>query len=187
LQPGGLSCFIGTGKMHLQTRRLDLLPCSLEVARVILSNSADVETVLGLDVPGDWPAGDPQEVLQSYVEQLEADPSLQGWGVWFMIQRAEQTVIGDAGFKGRPDCEGTVEIGYSVVPAYRRQGYGFEAARALVDWAFAQQDVQRIAAECDIDNAPSIRILEELGFQRLETDRNLSRWELKKAAGRQQR
>lgn len=167
--------------MHIQTKRLELLACSAEAAQAILRNRANLETLLGARVSEDWPIEDLQEFLPLYLQQLEADPLLLGWGVWLMVHRAEQKIVGDLGFKGRPDPGGTVEIGYSVVPAYRRQGYAFEAARALVHWAFAQKDVQRVTAECAIDNAPSIRILEKLGFQRLKTVGNLLRWELKKA------
>jgi ribosomal-protein-alanine N-acetyltransferase len=164
--------------MRLQTGRLDLFPCSAKVTQAILRDKSDVETLLGVRVPDDWPARDLQELLSFYALQLEADPSLLGWGPWLMIRRAEQAIVGDLGFKGRPDGEGTVEIGYRVVPAYRRQGYAFEATRALVDWALAEQDVRRIIAECSVGNAPSIRILEKLGLQRLETDGSLLRWEL---------
>jgi len=96
-----------------------------------------------------------------------------------MTYRAGRVLIGDLGFKGKPDREGTVEIGYSVLPVYRRQGYAFEAVQALVGWAFAQQSVKRITAACSPDNAPSVRILERLGMQCLEADGSLLRWELK--------
>jgi ribosomal-protein-alanine N-acetyltransferase len=165
--------------MRILTRRLDLFPCSVEVARAVVSDKADLEALLGVRVPGDWPARDLREVLPCYAQQLETDPSLHGWGIWLMAHRAGRVLIGDLGFKGKPDREGTVEIGYSVLPVYRRQGYAFEAVQALVGWAFAQQSVKRITAACSPDNAPSVRILERLGMQCLEADGNLLRWELK--------
>lgn len=118
--------------MCLQTRRLNLFPCSVEVAQAIVRNRANIKTLLGVRVPDDWPAQNLQEFLPSYIQQLKADPSLLGWGIWLMVHRAERMIIGDLGFKGRPDREGTVEIGYGVVLAYRRQGYAFEAVQALV-------------------------------------------------------
>ena len=148
------------------------------VARAAVEDRTRLETLLGARVPGDWPASDLRDFLPLYAQQLEADPSLLGWGIWLMVHRTERVVVGDLGFKGKPDHAGMVEIGYSVVPAYRRQGYAFEAVQALVGWAFAQPGVSRITAECSPDNAPSIRILEKLGMRRLETGGHLLRWGL---------
>jgi len=49
--------------------------------------------------------------------------------------------------RGPPDHEGIVEIAYGIVPAYRRQGYTFEAVQALVQWAFGHPAVTRITAQ----------------------------------------
>ena len=165
--------------LHLKTERLDLIPCSLGVAQAVVADKSKLEAILAVRVPDDWPAQDLREFLPFYAQQLEADLSLLGWGVWLMIRAMERVVIGDVGFKGRPSLEGTVEIGYSVIPAYRNQGYASEAAQALVNWAFTQQGVESIIAECSEDNAPSIRVLEQLGMKRLEPDGSLLKWELK--------
>ena len=164
--------------MLLRTRRLDLFPCSVQVAQAVTRNRRDLEPVLGVRVPDGWPAPDLEEFLPAYARELQSDPSLLGWGIWLIVHRTAQAVIGDLGFKGRPDGAGTVEIGYSVLPAYRGQGFASEAVRALVDWALAHQDVRRIAAECSADNGASIRVLEKLGMQRLGTGDGLLTWEL---------
>lgn len=164
--------------MLLRTRGLDLFPCSAQVAQAATRNRRDLESLLGVRVPDDWPAPDLEELLPWYAQELETDPGLLGWGIWLMIHRKARMVIGDLGFKGRPDGAGMVEIGYSVLPAYRGHGFASEAVRALVDWALAQQDVRRITAECSVDNTASLRILEKLGMQRLETGDGLLTWEL---------
>jgi ribosomal-protein-alanine N-acetyltransferase len=165
--------------LHLKAKRLDLIPCSLEVARAVVADRPKAETILAVRMPDDWPAQGLREFLPFYARQLEKDPSLLGWGVWLIIHAAERVVVGDAGFKEKPDHEGTVEIGYSVIPTYRNQGYAYEAAQALANWAFAQQGVKRIIAECSTDNAPSIRVLEKLGMKRLGTEGSVLKWELK--------
>ena len=165
--------------LHLKTERLDLIPCSLEVAQTTVADKSKLETILSVRVPDDWPAQDLWEFLPVYAQQLETDPSLLGWGVWLMIHATERVVIGDVGFKGKPGHEGTVEIGYSVVPASRNRGYASEASQALINWAFIQQGVKRIVAECSDDNAASIRILEKLGMKRLGTEGSVLKWELK--------
>jgi ribosomal-protein-alanine N-acetyltransferase len=167
---------VSTSSLH--TRRLVLVPCSVQMAQAALRDRDGLESRLGAQVPQEWPGQDLREFLPLYAWQLQADPTLLGWGIWLMIRAAERTVIGDAGFKGKPGGEGTVEIGYSVLPAYRGQGFATEAARALVDWALAQQDVRRIIAECSPDNAASVRVLEKLGMQRREADGGMLRWEL---------
>jgi ribosomal-protein-alanine N-acetyltransferase len=162
----------------LPTRRLVLVPCSVQMAQAALRDRDGLESRLGAQVPQEWPGQDLREFLPLYAWQLQADPALLGWGIWLMIHAAKRTVIGDAGFKGKPGSEGTVEIGYSVLPAYRGQGFATEAARALVDWALAQRDVRGIIAECSPDNAASIRVLEKLDMQRREADGGMLRWEL---------
>ena len=169
----------GKNTLHLKTERLDIIPCSLQVAWAIVTDKSKVETILAARVSDDWPAPDLLEFLPFYAQQLETDPSLLGWGVWLMIHATERVVIGDVGFKGKPDHEGTVEIGYSVIPAYRNQGYASEAAQALVNWAFIQRGVKRIVAECSNDNAASIHILEKLDMKRLGTEGSVLKWELK--------
>ena len=162
----------------LQTRRLALIPCSIQIAQVIIQDRDRLASLLSVRVPEEWPGQDLREFLPLYARQLQADPALLGWGIWLTIHTVERTVIGDTGFKGKPGGEGTVEIGYSVLPAYRGQGFATEAARALVDWALAQRDVRRIIAECSPDNVASIRVLEKLGMQRREADGGMLRWEL---------
>jgi ribosomal-protein-alanine N-acetyltransferase len=165
--------------LHLKTERLDIIPCSLQVARAIVTDKSKVETILSARVSDSWPAPDLLEFLPFYAQQLETDLSLLGWGVWLMIHVTERVVIGDVGFKGKPDHEATVEIGYSVIPAFRNRGYALEAAQALINWAFIQQGVKKIIAECNDDNAASIRILEKLGMKRLGTEGSVLKWELK--------
>jgi RimJ/RimL family protein N-acetyltransferase len=71
--------------------------------------------------------------------------------------------VGRAHFTG-PPRNGVVEIGYSVESPFRGQGYGPEMVAALVAWALAQPGVEKVYADTAADNAPSIRMLERLGF-----------------------
>jgi ribosomal-protein-alanine N-acetyltransferase len=84
-----------------------------------------------------------------------------------MIERESGSVVGDLGFKGPPRPDGSIEIGYSVVPGRRRLGYATEGARVLVAWALAQPGVTSVVASCDPDNTASIRTLERLRFTRV--------------------
>ncbi|TDC22594.1 GNAT family N-acetyltransferase [Kribbella albertanoniae] len=57
-------------------------------------------------------------------------------------------------------------LGYCYNEAAWGHGYGTEAARALLGWAFDAMDLNRVQAEADTRNAASGRVLEKLGFVR---------------------
>jgi len=86
-----------------------------------------------------------------------------------MIMRQNNMfVIGDARFKGNPNANGEVDIGYSIIEKEQKKGYGFETAKKLADWAFLQQDVKHIRASCLISNIASARIIEKVGMQKIK-------------------
>jgi RimJ/RimL family protein N-acetyltransferase len=68
------------------------------------------------------------------------------------------------------DCYST-EFGlfYAISPSYQRQGYAFEAAQALVAYAFLKIHLKRIIAETNYDNVASISVMKKLGM-RIETN-----------------
>lgn len=57
-------------------------------------------------------------------------------------------------------------LGYCLNDSAWGQGFATEATSALLKWAFATLDLNRVQAETDTRNAASSRVLEKLGFQR---------------------
>jgi RimJ/RimL family protein N-acetyltransferase len=57
-------------------------------------------------------------------------------------------------------------LGYCLDRPAWGQGFATEAARALLQWAFAALDLNRVQAETDTRNLASARVLEKLGFVR---------------------
>ncbi|WP_344147539.1 GNAT family N-acetyltransferase [Kribbella yunnanensis] len=58
----------------------------------------------------------------------------------------------------------SASLGYCYNESAWGHGYGTEAARAALGWAFDTLDLNRVQAEADTRNAASARILEKLGF-----------------------
>jgi RimJ/RimL family protein N-acetyltransferase len=56
-------------------------------------------------------------------------------------------------------------LAYVLHPDYHRQGYGREAAGALVRWLFAERRISTVVAGVYEPNIPSIRLLRSLGFR----------------------
>lgn len=166
--------------LRIHTERLELFACPARAARAVSSGRAQVQTLLGAQIAADWFNGEARSLLSYYAHWIAQDASLLGWGLWLIELREANLVIGSVGFKGRPDAAGVIEIGYGISASYRRRGYTFEAAQALVAWGFAQPGVRSITAECLPDNIGSIRILEKLGMRQVGFVHSYLRWRLDK-------
>ena len=170
------------GPLTLETERLRLVACTAELAEALTNDRGEAEDLLGAEIPAGWPTDELAAFLPVYARELAADPELLGYGVWLVLDPLEGTLVGDSGFKGKP-ADGVVELGYSTAGPYRGRGFAFEAAQALVEWAFSQPGIKRVVAETEPDNAHSIRVLEKLGMRRLGEENGMLRWELLSEAG----
>lgn len=61
---------------------------------------------------------------------------------------------------------GLAEIGYALGTVHQRRGIMVSALGTLLDELFSQTRLRRIEARCAVDNYPSQRVLERLGFVR---------------------
>jgi [ribosomal protein S5]-alanine N-acetyltransferase len=164
--------------LQIETARLRLVPCSVATAQAATSDRAALESLLGVRVPEAWPAEDLRDFLPVYARIVDEQAASNGWGIWLALGRAERSLVGDIGFKGPPDQLDTVEIGYSILPAFQGRGYASEAARALVAWGLAQPSVRRVVANCLAGNAASIRVLQKAGLRQTGRDRDGLTWEI---------
>jgi ribosomal-protein-alanine N-acetyltransferase len=164
--------------LPLKTDRLLLYPCRLPLLTEIYLEHPHASETLQAHIPEDWPQPDLKEQLPHFIELLQHDPKSFPWLLWIIVSRTENRVLGDAGFKGRPDKNGVAEIGYTILPEYRRKGYMQEAAQALVDWAFRQPHVKKLIAECDITNIASMKVLQKIGMRETGTSREMLHWHL---------
>ena len=118
-----------------------------------------------------WLADQLDNFVKYRLGQLEKDPGIQPWLgraiVLPAVDGARARVIGSVGFHGPPDGAGRLEIGYSVDPGYRRQGYAREAVRAMLDWAHSTHGVGTFVASISPDNQPSLRLIDQFGFQQV--------------------
>lgn len=150
----------------LRSARLDLL----ELPAPALRHAADgdraaLAATLGAHVPPDWPAILPAE---ENLAALRGDPTLLPWLSRAIVLRAERVVVGEIGFHEAPDQLAVVELGYEVLPAYRRRGIAREAILALTDWAYSTGSAATVYATIDRDNAASIALVRSLGLHQDE-------------------
>jgi len=162
----------------INTTRLILVPITLEIIRDLLKNSTSELKKLSLKTDENWPTNDTKDILPIICKEFEKYIVPTGFEIWMIVNRDNMQVIGDIGFKGQPDNEGEVEIGYGLISEERGKGYGYEALEAMVKWAFSQEKVKVVKADCLIANYPSIKILEKVGMKEINRNEEFIYWEL---------
>lgn len=100
------------------------------------------------------------------LKQLEAQPEAAGWIARAVVAEPD-VVIGYAGYHGPPDERGMVEVGYTVDPGYRRQGYATAILAALLERAAAEPAVQVVRASISPDNVASLATIAKFGFTQI--------------------
>lgn len=71
------------------------------------------------------------------------------------------------GFKGGPNQQDEIDLGYSIVPRYQGNGYATEMAKAMISWGLKRPGVKKVTANCLETNDPSIRVLEKAGLKQI--------------------
>lgn len=154
----------------LRTRRLTLVATTVAHLRTELDAPERLGALLGAVVSNDWPTGEyDRDAMEFFCARLEAGgPAAEGWYGWYALRPADAegpcTLVGAGGYFGPPSAEGTVEVGYSVLPGWQRRGYAGEMLEALVANAFARSDVDRVIAHTGESNAASIGVLTRCNF-----------------------
>ena len=59
-----------------------------------------------------------------------------------------------------------IELSYALGRAYQKQGYATEACRALIEYGFKELRLPRLINGVVLENEPSVRLVERLGFRR---------------------
>ena len=99
--------------------------------------------------------------------------------LWTVILKENNKMIGDLCFKGEPNIDGEIEIGYGTYFEFRRKGYMTEAIDVMLKWAKMQPEVLKVLASTEKNNISSQRILESNNFSKISEADNIINWEFK--------
>ncbi|HDR7793944.1 TPA: GNAT family N-acetyltransferase [Bacillus luti] len=149
--------------MKLETDRLYIVPCTEEKFHIAEKQGYNS----GPHIVG-------------HIENVKQDATVLPWGAWYVIRKEDDVVLGDIGFKGKPNAEKTVEIGYGFVEKYWNKGYATESVDELIKWAFQTGEIEAIIAETLPHNDSSIRVLEKLQMKRVHTTETMINWKIEK-------
>lgn len=157
----------------LQLDLLDLELCSKE------NGKEEFERKNGLNSSGK--ATKEEIKFDNYFYQAALkDPSNAMWFMLIQIVLIEENkVIGGLCFKGGPDENGEVEIGYGLdSESYWNKGYMTEAVRSIVKWALEQEGVSAITASTNKDNFASQKVLKKINMIKYRETEKLFWWKV---------
>ena len=145
----------------IETERLSLVPLDEDLLEGLLDGRE-----LRFSVPPDWPDEHDARFLRLRLRQLRESPERLAWPVCAIVR--DGTMVGHVGYHGPPGANAlrapdAVEVGYTVFPEHRRQGYATEAVRGLLEHARGQ-GIDRVIASVGPQNEPSLALVRRLGF-----------------------
>lgn len=140
----------------LETKRLVLRAPRLEDAKCVAALANDRRIAENTRrIPHPYSRADAEDFISS-VNVANGETA-------FLITLADGTIMGACGLAM---TDGPApELGYWLGNAYWGQGYGTEAVRAVIDYAFTEREHEALQAGARVTNPASRRILEKCGFQ----------------------
>ncbi len=152
------------GEKIIHTDRLVLYPLKASHAEQMFPGLSDLRSY---DFTPDVPYKDVAALAERY-QRLEHRLSPDGrekWLNWVIASATTQQLLGYVQFTVKP-FEHRALVAYFVFAAHRKLGIATEAIRASMSEVVASFRLARVDAEIDTRNAPSIALVEKLGFVR---------------------
>lgn len=169
----------------IQSRRLNLIAATTRLIEKDIEGREALESALDMRVPGSWPPDLYGPRAMHFILTHTGEAAEQGWSFWYLATRESPVeLIGVCGFKGWPDESGSVEISYSILSEFQRQGFASEAVQRLTGWAFSHHNVHEVCAETLPHLTQSIRVLEKNGYVRtgLGSEAGVIRYAVKRSS-----
>jgi [ribosomal protein S5]-alanine N-acetyltransferase len=171
-------------KGKIEGQQLLLIACDIPTLENAIAGNEQLAKYLDVLVPDNWTEFG-VAALNYSIEKLNQGPHEQGWWTYFPIHKTDNRLIGTCGYKGKPNAEGEVEIGYEIAPDYRNKGLATELANTLVKNAFSFDEVRSVTAHTLGTINASTKVLSKCGFSKIAELKDddagiIWKWELKR-------
>ena len=101
------------------------------------------------------------------VDEMQGQqPGTPGEWFQFAIADADGVLIGDLAAHVDADEHTQLEVGFTLAPSQQGKGYGTEALRGLLAYAFDSLAMHRVIAITDEENASAAALLSRVGFRK---------------------
>jgi aminoglycoside 6'-N-acetyltransferase len=153
----------------IETDRLRLRPISLTDVDDLLEYQSNPEIVRYIP----WPERTREQVIEAAEKTLATGKlDLKEDGdflvlVWEIKSgEFEGKVIGQSNMGLKSLRDGNADIGWVTHQDFQRQGYAFEATKALMEFGFQNFPIRRLIADIDTRNPESAAMATKLGMRR---------------------
>ena len=126
---------------------------------------AGASTIAGLELTDFYTSGDITWLWRIREKQILENPESENWAASVVVDDETGVAVGHAGFHAPPDENGMVEIGYSIDPRERRQGFARATVAALLARAASDDRVVTVRASISPDNTASLATIAGYGFE----------------------
>ncbi len=157
-------------RLPIETERLIIRPLELDDAIALHDLYGDPEAMQHL-------VGDIAKTVDQSREWIAAKIDLHsrtGLSMWAVIAKATGDVVGDAGLQRLGDA-GLIEVAARMRRRFWGNGYGREAAEALIRIGFEQLGVERIVGLTAPENVAAQRAMGDIGMRPVGLQRHWER------------
>ena len=163
----------------VKTNRLTMFPLTGRQLVVYLQADNVLERQLGLHITNRNMSPTVKEHVEASILPtiaLASETDYVFHTFWIIIANSCNTIVAEMGFKGGPDGQGQVELGYGTMPGYEGNGYMTEAVAGILRWAEDRQDVNAVLLSIDRANKASLRIAAANHFECYAEENNMLWW-----------
>jgi RimJ/RimL family protein N-acetyltransferase len=170
----------------IETPQLRLVLATGPILEAVLRGNRSLGKLLNAKVPLLWTEyGDP--IFRFSLDRVKEKPEEAIWWTYLPILKEENILAGSCGYKGPPDREGVVEIGYEVTREYRGRGLATEMAMGLIQHAFRFPEVKTVKAHTLAEVNASGSVLTKCGMKKVAElfdpdDGDIWQWVVRKEA-----
>jgi RimJ/RimL family protein N-acetyltransferase len=150
--------------MKLTTVRLILRPVTVKDAKSIALNANNLEVskwLLALPYP--YTLKDAKWWVHHSTKKWK-DKKKEDYAFGIEL-KSENKIIGGIGVHHVSKDQGTGEVGYWIGTNYHQKGYGTEALKEILNFAFNKLKLRRLEAGVFAGNPSSGKLLEKFGFK----------------------
>lgn len=147
--------------MEIKTERLILRPIRIGDENEIHEYAGDKEITMMF-----WLPNESFEETADFVKRNAEEWNSEEQTDFEFVILLDGRIIGGCDCDlGHSEDRSYATLGWIINKAYRNRGYASEAASALLDFAFENLDIDKVYAQCDINNTASFGVMRKIGMK----------------------